>query len=664
MGKIFVYSSNPAEREFLFNLAHERGIAYTSPSLEKASSLLASSSFDLAVVELESAGLSPLAESLSSVTCLFLAGDREDLLRDAVRKYPVGRFVDYILFTGSPSDRNRAEHVLNTAQEYARLKKDVESLAKSKASTEETLRNVYSEIKNISSALSQGLVKELEKRVALEARYVRIQKLNRQFEDILRKLYAATDVKNLLDTIPDIKEIVRAGSISLYLIEDSDTLGTYLKPLVWDQSFLTHPDFTRHIALLPSVDFASSTARTGKEIALAEAGADPRYSPRYRNLSVPLHSLICIPLKSGSEIIGVLEVYNKAAEPSVFTAEDIQILRGLSEHFALAVTKLNLIQYDALTGLLRPDPFFEKVIQLVEQTTKRRREAGTFAIVMGDVDWFKHYNDRNGQEAGNRLLRDLASTMKSAIREEDLLCRYGGEEFLFFLGGVNSIQEATLLTERIRKAVEDRFFEHQEFQPRRNLTMSFGVTLFPPEQIGRAVSKTDLKKITGEAELALAEAKGKREAALGMVDEKRVFKNRVCAYIRDKSAVISKTSLLKSPAGSQAVEKRRDPRFFTSTLCLCRENGGHRVFGTVDLSEGGARIASEMRMAKDIVLDMMIILGQKANRFKAQVVHSERASSQSAFYHTGLRFHDLTEADRKILRDYFDALEKKGTPLA
>ncbi len=69
-----------------------------------------------------------------------------------------------------------------------------------------------------------------------------------------------------------------------------------------------------------------------------------------------------------------------------------------------------------------------------------------------------------------------------------------------------------------------------------------------------------------------------------------------------------------------------------------------------------------MRMAKDIVLDMMIILGQKANRFKAQVVHSERASSQSAFYHTGLRFHDLTEADRKVLRDYFDALEKGHSP--
>ena len=82
-------------------------------------------------------------------------------------------------------------------------------------------------------------------------------------------------------------------------------------------------------------------------------------------------------------------------------------------------------------------------------------------MVMGDVDWFKHYNDRNGQEAGNRLLRELAAVLKSSIREDDLLCRYGGEEFLFFLAGVNNIEEATLLTERIRKTVEDHYFDYR-----------------------------------------------------------------------------------------------------------------------------------------------------------------------------------------------------------
>ncbi len=664
MGKFFIFSSNPAEREFLFNLAHQQGVVYTSSTVEKAASLLSSSCFDLAIVDAASAGRLPFSELLLKIPCLLLVGSKEDLLKEDVRRYPSTRFVDYILFTGEPDDRFRARRVLTIAQEYAHLKTQVETLSQSKASTEGKLREVYAEIKGVSHALSEGLVKELEKRVALEVRYLSYQKTKQKMEDILRKLYAASDVSTLLDTIPDIREILQAGSISLYILEDNDTIGTYLKPLVWDNSYLTHSDFSRQVALLPSVDFASNVARSGAEIILADVSGDTRFSQRYRNLSAPLQSLLCAPLKNVSEIIGAIEVYNKIGTPSAFTSEDVQIFRGLSEHIALAMTKLNLIQYDALTGLLRPDPFFEKVIQQVEQFSKRRKEAGTFAMVMGDVDWFKHYNDRNGQESGNRLLRDLAATMKSAIREDDLLCRYGGEEFLFFLSGVSSIEEATLLTERIRKAVEDRDFEHQEFQPRRNLTMSFGVTLFPPDQIGRVLSKLNMKKIAAESELALSEAKGKRQAALGIVDNKHVYKNRVCVYVREKSAVISKTSLLNTVQNKPDAEKRRSPRFFTSTLCLYRENGGHKVAGTIDMSLGGARIASDTRMSRDRILDLMIILGQKANPFRADVVYSEKASPQSAFYHTGLRFHDMSPSDREDLQNYFSALGKKGSPLA
>jgi diguanylate cyclase (GGDEF)-like protein len=441
-------------------------------------------------------------------------------------------------------------------------------------------------------------------------------------------------------------------------------LGAFLKPLVWDDAYLTHSDFTRHIALLPSSDFASNVARTGAEIALNDVAGDPRFSVRYReHLRAPLRSLVSLPLKSGTEIIGVIEVYNKLGDPSGFGTEDRQILRGLSEHIALAMTKLNLIQYDALTGLLRPDPFFEKIIQKVEQFSKRRKETGTFAMVMGDVDWFKHYNDRNGQEAGNRLLRDLSSALKSAIREDDLLCRYGGEEFLFFLCGVNSIEEATLLTERIRKTVEDHYFDHQEYQPRRNLTMSFGVTMFPPEQIGRTVSKATLKKVAAESDLALAEAKGKRQAALGL-DDKRTYKNRVCAYVRDQSAVVSKTSLLKSSLATAFSEKRRHPRFFTSTICLYRENGRHQVVGTVDLSLGGARISTDACLQVGRHLEIMIILGSRANPFLADIVYSEPPSPQSSLFHSGLRFCDPTPADRQVLQDYFLELEKKESPIA
>ena len=202
-------------------------------------------------------------------------------------------------------------------------------------------------------------------------------------------------------------------------------------------------------------------------------------------MRAPLRDILAAPLLSGGTVIGVIEVYNKVGpdgRPADFGADDQRILHGLSEHIALAITNLNLIQYDALTGLLRPDPFFEKAAHKLEIRSKRRLESGAWAMVMGDVDWFKLYNDRNGQEAGNSLLRELAGLLKASIREDDLLCRYGGEEFLFLLHGVESVEEAMVLTERIRRKTAERHFENEEFQPRGDLTMSFGVTWVDPKE--------------------------------------------------------------------------------------------------------------------------------------------------------------------------------------
>jgi len=154
-------------------------------------------------------------------------------------------------------------------------------------------------------------------------------------------------------------------------------------------------------------DFASAVATYGLEINLADPASDQRFSIRYQhNLKEPLKSILAVPIIYEDQIIGVVEVYNKVSPGDEvkegFSQEDQEILRGLSEHIGIAMTKLNLIQYDALTGLLRADPFFDRILQKVNSMSKRRKEEGSFAMVMGDVDWFKHYNDRNGHEAGNR----------------------------------------------------------------------------------------------------------------------------------------------------------------------------------------------------------------------------------------------------------------------
>jgi diguanylate cyclase (GGDEF)-like protein len=287
--------------------------------------------------------------------------------------------------------------------------------------------------------------------------------------------------------------------------------------------------------------------------------------------------------------------------------------------------------------------------------SKRRREEGASALVMGDVDWFKAYNDRNGQEAGNRLLRELGHVLKLAIREEDLICRYGGEEFLFFLMGVKGVEEAALLTDRIRKSVEDHYFEFQEFQPRGNLTMSFGVTIFP-KTVGEAaapMTRAELKRLAGEADLALAEAKGKDRPDLKPrgPGEGPVDKNRVCHFVWQDVGANGKAAAAGRSARALR-EKRKYERYNVSTPFLYRENGGFKVAKTVNISLEGARIVSDAPLAQGPGLDTILVIEDRATPVKCSLVYSERGIGDPGFFYSGVKFEDLTLKEIKGLESY------------
>jgi len=84
-----------------------------------------------------------------------------------------------------------------------------------------------------------------------------------------------------------------------------------------------------------------------------------------------------------------------------------------------------------------------------------RRTGRPFSIIMLDLDHFKRYNDTYGHRAGDKLLRKIASTISSEIREIDLAARYGGEEFLAILPDA-SLESASLVAERIRNTISAR----------------------------------------------------------------------------------------------------------------------------------------------------------------------------------------------------------------
>jgi len=152
--------------------------------------------------------------------------------------------------------------------------------------------------------------------------------------------------------------------------------------------------------------------------------------------------------------------------------------------------------HDGLTGLLNKRSFMDELPPLIYQAD---REARPMAMFLFDIDHFKTYNDTNGHPAGDDLLRELSRLVKESVRPGDWCCRYGGEEFIVAMPDTDG-SAAMLAAERIREAIEETEFEHQEKQPGGNLTISGGVAVLPSDGLS-------LEELTSHADQALYKAK-------------------------------------------------------------------------------------------------------------------------------------------------------------
>ncbi len=151
---------------------------------------------------------------------------------------------------------------------------------------------------------------------------------------------------------------------------------------------------------------------------------------------------------------------------------------------------------DGLTGLFNHAYFLEK---LTREAELAERSGNPLSIIMLDVDRFKHFNDTNGHEAGNELLKDLSRLMERCFRRSDVLARYGGEEFVVLLPNTPKSQ-AAVLAERLRRRVAEYPFAGRESQPDGRLTISLGVAALPSDT-------SDHKQLLELADRALYRAK-------------------------------------------------------------------------------------------------------------------------------------------------------------
>jgi diguanylate cyclase (GGDEF)-like protein len=135
---------------------------------------------------------------------------------------------------------------------------------------------------------------------------------------------------------------------------------------------------------------------------------------------------------------------------------------------------------DGLTGLFNRAYFDQSLAQHLSSVA---RGGNPFACMLIDIDHFKSINDRFGHPFGDRVLRSVAAELASDCRQQDIVCRYGGEEFVFLTPG-QTIKGAQVLAERKRVAIEQIPFSH-EGRPVQ-VTCSIGVsdtTAGPPHEV-------------------------------------------------------------------------------------------------------------------------------------------------------------------------------------
>lgn len=182
------------------------------------------------------------------------------------------------------------------------------------------------------------------------------------------------------------------------------------------------------------------------------------------------------------------------------------------DNFELAVRARALLKYkdlrdklkivsttDELTGLHNRKYLLERL----EQEISRSRRYGTkLSCLLFDLDFFKVVNDIYGYEWGDVLLRSIADKLKQLIRKEDILTRYGDEEFLLVLPNTPD-DNAFLFAERFRKEIEKMEFIPAGEEERHPITISGGISTYPCLEEG----DEDANTIIRYAEHALYNAK-------------------------------------------------------------------------------------------------------------------------------------------------------------
>ncbi|MFW6362912.1 MAG: GGDEF domain-containing protein [Spirochaeta sp.] len=230
---------------------------------------------------------------------------------------------------------------------------------------------------------------------------------------------------------------------------------------------------------------------------IAEFATLQREIPKHAEQIRPLNPDLVIPLHGLNGLYGFVVLGRKVLGED-YTPDERTYIEMLFEYASIGLQ--NVIHYtssvtDFKTKLYN-HAFFLRRLQ--EEMNRVDRHHSSFALLALDIDNFKSLNDRYGHLAGDRVLFHLSRVIEESVRQEDIVSRYGGEEFLVLLTQCSK-SAAFSVAERMRQSIAESTIYYQDLQL--SITVSIGLThcVYPPD--------SDYKQIIAEADRALYKAK-------------------------------------------------------------------------------------------------------------------------------------------------------------
>jgi|GEM_PF-2962347 diguanylate cyclase (GGDEF)-like protein len=324
------------------------------------------------------------------------------------------------------------------------------------------------------------LQKKLEE---LEKRYQEVESTNRSLSGRLSELFVLYNLARVLSTTFDLHQILTR---ILKLFRDSLSIryvSLHIDPSYREMLQLESPYGTskegQQVVLLPKEEWLDHHSEPGPILRLVRDESDARILDGDVPVLFPLE-LAGFPLFiSGKKVAGFLNFFREAENP--FTQDEIRFFGQLAQELSNILDKVVLFVQtredtyrDHLTGTYNRRYFNQRIEMEIKRAERYKRN---LSLLMIDIDNFKDLNDEYGHITGDEVLKNLVAIAQKNLRSSDVLCRYGGEEFVALLPETNA-RNAFIAAEKLRIAIEQNL-AIVEAGIKRPVTVSIGVSNFP-----------------------------------------------------------------------------------------------------------------------------------------------------------------------------------------